>query len=964
MDRLNRRGTRTSTRRLMAGASIVVLAGVLQVGVAFAQQPATAQSTVEEVVVTGSRITISGYQQPTPVTVVNEEKLLRDNHTDLSSVIAQLPAVGAGSSPNTSNGSQSISAGSAGLSLVNLRSLGSDRTLVLFDGKRVVPSTQGGGVDLNLLPSSLVQRIDIVTGGASAAWGSDAVAGVVNVILNKNFEGWAAHLEGATNQEATRRTAKVELSYGTGLFGDRGHLILSGAYLYSPDLVVPQETSWYRSQNLVNNPAFTATNGQPRLIHADYVGLSSATQGGLITGGPLRGTQFVGPNGTPVPFNFGNVSGTLSNGGTFENPVLSGQANNLTVPIESQTLFGHFAYALTDDIRATFELNYGHSFTTNGSASYTRQGNITVRIDNPYLDPSIVARMVAAGVTTFPLGTTNVNNLDARRGDEFVENTGLGNLYDDVERTMFRQVAALEGSFRGWKWDANLQHSKVKRNTHVVVDPIVANYNFAIDAVRVTAANVGASGLAVGSIACRSTLTSPTNGCQPLNLFGFGVASPAAIAYINSGPAESDLTLEQYTGGITVEGQPFSTWAGEVAVAFGAEFRRESALQTADPLSYARAYAAGNFQFFDASDRTYEGFAEASVPLLRDSFIQSLDASAAGRITHYSSSGRVETWKLGLTSQLNDDIRLRGTISSDIRAPSLTELYNPGSTSIQVVTDRFRPGSPTTNIFALNSGNPNLKPERAKTYSAGVVLTPRWLPGLSASLDWYSINIKGAIAGPGFPYILAQCFAGVQIFCPLIIRDANGVITTIATSPVNAASNKTSGLDFQADYRRDAFDGQLTFSLLGNYTHELVIDSLGVVVKQAGSLNRAPPNTGTSGAPKLRATFTAAYKRDRFSGAVQVRGFGPAKLNNVWGPLDVDDNSVPRIAFLDLRASYFVDQDETIQAYVAIDNVLATDPPNIPHGPQAGIPYFYVPTRTDIYDALGRSWRFGVRAKF
>lgn len=658
------------------------------------------------------------------------------------------------------------------------------------------------------------------------------------------------------------------------------------------------------------------------------------------------------------------MSGTLSNGGTFENPVLSGQANNLTVPIESQTLFGHFAYALTDDIRATFELNYGHSFTTNGSASYTRQGNITVRIDNPYLDPSIVARMVAAGVTTFPLGTTNVNNLDARRGDEFVENTGLGNLYDDVERTMFRQVAALEGSFRGWKWDANLQHSKVKRNTHVVVDPIVANYNFAIDAVRVTAANVGASGLAVGSIACRSTLTSPTNGCQPLNLFGFGVASPAAIAYINSGPAESDLTLEQYTGGITVEGQPFSTWAGEVAVAFGAEFRRESALQTADPLSYARAYAAGNFQFFDASDRTYEGFAEASVPLLRDSFIQSLDASAAGRITHYSSSGRVETWKLGLTSQLNDDIRLRGTISSDIRAPSLTELYNPGSTSIQVVTDRFRPGSPTTNIFALNSGNPNLKPERAKTYSAGVVLTPRWLPGLSASLDWYSINIKGAIAGPGFPYILAQCFAGVQIFCPLIIRDANGVITTIATSPVNAASNKTSGLDFQADYRRDAFDGQLTFSLLGNYTHELVIDSLGVVVKQAGSLNRAPPNTGTSGAPKLRATFTAAYKRDRFSGAVQVRGFGPAKLNNVWGPLDVDDNSVPRIAFLDLRASYFVDQDETIQAYVAIDNVLATDPPNIPHGPQAGIPYFYVPTRTDIYDALGRSWRFGVRAKF
>lgn len=913
-------------------------------------------------VVTGSRITISGYQQPTPVTVVNAEMLLRDNHTDLSSVIAQLPAVGAGSSPNTSNGSQSVSAGSAGLALVNLRNLGADRTLVLFDGKRVVPSTQGGGVDLNLLPSSLVQRIDIVTGGASAAWGSDAVAGVVNVILNKKFTGWSAHVEGASNQKGTRQAGKAELSFGTNLFNDRGHLILSGAYLYSPDMITPQETSWYKSQNLVNNPTFTAANGQPRLIHANNVGLSSATQGGLITGGPLRGTQFL-ENGRPAPFNFGNVSGTLSNGGSAVSPVVNGQANSLTVPIKTTTLFGYFAFNVTDDILATVELNYGDSKTTNGSASYTRQGNINIRIDNPFLDPSIVSRMTAAGVTTFPLGTTNVNNLPTDGSAEYIEKEGLGNLYDDVDRTLFRQTAALQGSFRSWKWDAHAQHSRVKRHTHVVVDPVVANYNLAIDAVRVTAANVGTSSLAIGSIACRSTLTSPTNGCQPLNVLGIGVASPAAIAYVNSGPAASDLILEQYTAAASVEGQPFSTWAGPVAVAAGVEYRRESAQQTADPLSYARAYAAGNFQFFDSHDYNYEGFAEANVPLLKDSIVQSLDASLAGRFTHYSSSGSVKTWKLGLTSQLNDHIRLRGTWSADIRAPSLSDLYNPGSTSIQVVSDPFRSNA-TTNIFALNSGNPNLKPERAKTLSGGFVLTPQWIPGLSASLDWYSINIKGAIASPGFPYTLAQCFAGVQIFCPLIIRNGAGVITTIATSPVNAASHKTSGLDLQADYRRDVADGQLGVSLIGNYTHELVFDSLGVVVRQDGSLNRAPPNTGTAGAPKLRATLAVTYRKDRIAGAFQVRGFGSAKLNNIWGPLDVDDNSVPRMAFVDLRGSYYFGDEQSIQAYVALDNVFNTDPPNIPHGPLAGITYFYNPTRTDIYDFMGRSLRVGIRAHF
>lgn len=971
----------TSRSLLLASASLMLP------GVCFAQdiasEPAAATAAAAEedtadasaaadtsdpggdIVVTGSRLSLSGYRQPTPVTVVGSEKLERDNHTDLASVISKLPSAGNMSSPNSSNASQNVSSGTAGLSLVNLRNLGVPRTLVLFDGKRVVSSTQTGGVDLNLLPQSLVQRIDIVTAGASAAWGSDAVAGVVNVILNKSFTGWGGNIEAATNQRGTRQSLKGELTYGTKI-GDRAHLIVSGGYLYSPDHVVPQETGWYKSQNLVNNPVWTPTNGQPRLIHADYVGLSSATQGGLITGGPLRGIQFVGPNGTPVPFDFGNVSGTISNGGTFVNPVLNGQANSLTVPIKNFTGFARLSYDISDKVQAAVELNYGWTHTTSASASYTRQGNLNIQVDNPYLDDGIRQRMIDLGLTSFPLGTTNTNNLNGAAGDDFLEPNGLGNLHNFANRKLFRQLVEFTGELGSWKWEVYGQHSANKRFTKLVVNPVVANYNRAVDAVRVTAANQGSSGLAIGTIVCRSTLTDPGNGCVPLNVLGEGVASPAAIAYVNAGPSESNLTLAQYSTGASIEGEAFSTWAGPVAVAVGAEYRRETVKQTADPLSYARAYAAGNFQFQDFANDVYEGFAEVNVPLVRDGFVETMDFSAAGRYTRYSTSGSVATWKVGLTSQIIPDVRVRATISADIRAPTLLDLFSNGSSSTQVITDVTRPGNPTTNIFALTGGNPNLKPERAKTYTGGVVLTPSFLPGLSASVDYYSIKINGAIVTPLFTYVLSQCAAGDQTFCPFITRDGNGVITTIISSPVNAASVKTSGVDFQLDYRRPVGDGNFTFSLLGNYTHELVRDGLGTVFDYAGSLNFAPPNVvNGEGAPKFRGEASATYATDRYSFTSQLRVIGAGKLNNAYVEgVDVDDNSVPAVAYVDLRASAYLDGDRKVQAYLAVDNVLAKSPPIIPNGPASSPAYFYVPTRSDIYDVLGRSWRVGVRARF
>ncbi len=950
---------------LLASAASLLITGTAQ-----AQSAPAAEAPETDIVVTGTRLQVNGYQQPTPVSIIGVEKLERDNKTDLAAVMADFPAVGPSQSANSGLGTQSLSANTAGLSLINLRNLGIARTLVLFDGIRVAPSAEFGGTDLNLLPSSLIQRIDVVTGGASAAWGSDAVSGVINVILNKKFSGLTVHGEVASDEGGFRQQAKGEVSYGTKI-GDRGHLILSGSYLYSPDRVIPTQMRWWKAQNLVNNPAYTLANNEPQYIHAENVGMVNATQGGLITSGPLRGIQFIG-NGTPVPFNFGQTSGTLGVGGTFANPVYNGQVHNLTTPMKATNLFGHFSYELGAGITFNFELNYGKTISNTNGPSYTRNNNVIINFDNAYLDPSIAAQMANATLAIdrqrFLLSTTNTNNAIVQNGDD-PTNLGVGNWNGDSTRTLFRQVASLDGSFTlggQWKWNIDGQHSVVHRKSFIRGNPITARYDLATDAVRVTAANVGTSGLPVGTIVCRSRLTTPGNGCLPLNVMGIGVADPAAIAWVqgtSDGPGmNTDLYFKQWTASAAIRGEPFSTWAGPVAMAFGTDYRRDSLLQTADPLSYARAYTLSNRQFIKAAQSSVEGFGEIGVPLVKDGFVNSLDINGAYRFTHYSSSGNVSTWKVGGVSQLNDHVRVRATYSRDIRQPSLLELYDPGASQAQVVIDPII-GTPTYNqsvgITTLIAGNPNLKPEKAKTFTAGIVLTPTFLPGLSASVDYYTITIKDALATPNVNQVFNNCVAGNQNFCQLIQRSSNGSLLGLLVGPVNAASTKTAGFDFQLDYRFPAFGGDMNFTAVGNLITRLFTDSLGTV---ANSLNSMAG--GNAGPNKFRSTYTMAYKADRWGAAAQVRLIGAAKLNTQWTARNVDNNDVPAIAYLDLRANYTLDSAKRFNAYIAVDNVLNQDPPIMPNPPTAAFAYFFVPTRTELYDFLGRQFRVGIRAKF
>ena len=941
---------------------------------AAAEAPADASATgVEQVVVSASRISIAGYQAPTPVTVVGSEQIQRDSKTSIGDVIRELPAVGNSSSPTNGGGAGNIVSGITGVDTVNLRNLGITRTLVLFDGQRVVQSNITGGADLSTVPSTLVQRIDVVTGGASAAWGSDAVAGVVNLIINHNFEGLKGSVQFGDSWKDDLRSWKGEASYGQGFDGDRGHFIVSGQYTDSPDVIFSGQRSWYKAQALVNNPAYNGgANGAPQFIHATNVGLSQATIGGLITANPagtggananvLKGIQFVGANGTPAPFNFGNVSGPLSNGGDAEH--YEGMLNDLTVAYHTATLFGYGSYKIAPNIQASLQLNYGKSWSENNSVPAVKLGNQTIQADNAYLDPGIAARMATLGIKSFSFGSINTNNLlptDFNNLTLSKEAQTFGVPVAITQRQLMRGVFTLQGSIGDdWSWNTYYQHGTVRVHLHVLNNVINANYANAVDAVR---------NPATGAIVCRSTLTNPNNGCQPLDVFGVGVASQAAINYVTTKNDFETIVLNEDVAAGSMQGVlPWSLPAGQVAVSFGGEYRKEGGRTTADPGAVAVQYSVGNFNNFAGQYNVEEGFLEVAVPILKDNIVQSLNFDAAGRITSYSTSGLVETYKLGLQSQVNDDVRLRATWSLDIRAPNLSELFNSGVSTLSSAVDPHT--GINTPIFTLAKGNSALTPEIATTVSGGVVLTPHWIDGLTVSADWYSILIKNSIFTANSTVVLAQCNANpASPYCAQLLYNVpgggvsstgTGTLADIVTQPLNAASQTVSGLDFQADYVMPLFNGMMNWHVVGNYTDEQTQNAVGINFDYAGSLSQA---SSVSGTPKFKTTVSSTYAEGPWSGTVQGRVIGSAKLNNAWGPLQVDDNHVPMVAYLDLRGSY--KWDDNLQLYAAIDNVTNVPPPNIPTTQAGGqSAYYFSQIREDIYDAIGRQYRVGVRFNY
>ncbi|HWK34848.1 TonB-dependent receptor domain-containing protein [Sphingomonas sp.] len=894
--------------------------------------PATQATPDRDIVVTGSRITANGFQQPTPVTVVGEAEIARQAPATIASYLNQLPSFGNA----TSAKNPAINVAGGGAEFVNLRNLGATRTLVLLDNRRVVESTTAGGVDTVTLPFGLIKRVEVVTGGASAAWGSDAVAGVVNFVLDRDYQGLGVNVESGVTERGDAGYVKANLTAGHSFAGGKGHIVAEFDYFNQPDGVDLIDRSFFKSRAVVNNPAYTATNGQPRQITVRNVGTSNVSPGGVITSGPLRGIQFLGPSGTPAPYDFGNQSGLVQYGGDYDNTV--GLARSMSTPLNYANFFGHVDYEVVPGITAYVEGFYGRSnYNENGYLYYMRQGNITINADNAYLNPAIRDQLLAAGQTTFSLGKDTVD---------------FGPPTSSNSRDVWRAVAGFDGEIgSSWKWHAYYTHGESTTNLYAYNNTIIANFNNAVDAVRDPAS---------GAIVCRSTLTNPANGCVPLNLFGVGVATPEAIAYTH-GTAFQRMIVKLDVASVDASGTIFSLPAGDVSVAFGGDYIRNEASATQDALALARAFAVQNFQPFYGKRNIKEGFVEAVIPILKDvPLAQKLELNAAGRLTDYSTSGSVKTWKIGISDQVFDDLRVRGTLSRDIRAPTLTDLFSGGTLTQQPVFDSLT--NKTYPQYTNATGNPALNPELADTTTAGVVYSPGFIPGLQLSVDYYRISLKGAIASISAAQELAFCNAGQTQYCQYIHRDANQAILSIDTVPVNVASLVTQGWDFEVDYRRRVGAGQVSLRGLASYVPVFrQVDAVGNVTDLAGQVADLNP-----GQPKLKANAFATYEQGPFSLTLNARYVGPAKLQNNWvSGVDVDDNSVKSFLTFGLTGIVKLDGPGAYTLTVGIDNLFDRDPIDLPVVP-ATVQYSApgLGGRFDLYDPIGRSFRVGVRAKF
>ena len=984
------------TKRLMLGGSTAALVAAMSVQGAQAQD----SNDIEQVVVSASRITIAGYTQPTPVTVVGAAQLEKDAYANITDAVRNLPQV---TSPPASFGVENggASQGSEGENIINLRNLGVIRTLILFDSQRVVAANITGGVDVGVIPSAVISRVDVVTGGASAAWGSDAVAGVVNFVLNKNFTGFKATLEASDTYNNNNRGLLLQGAWGDDIFGGRGHLVLAGDTTIRPDATVETTLNWNRNTYWVSNPNFVAGNGQSQFIIANDVGLTS-NQGGIIQSSPaapgapvnaLRGIEFVGA-GIPQLVNFGNVTlGAISNGGSLTAADSEKPWGLASAPNTVYTAFAFGRYKVTDTIQASIQLNYGY-FTGKDFAQSNFQSALTIKSDNAFIPAAVKATIASTGITSFVLGTIAGNNYNnyASTGNGYFQQTAqdIAPATEINHRQMMRAVFTLEGTLgEDWSWNTYYEHSTVRYWAHILGDAKVANLNNAEDAVIVTTANRGTSNLPLGSIVCRTTLTGAAfqqsggtafadAGCIPLDVFGNGVASANAIRYITGGQGRDFEHMQ--TNQDVIEGSmqgtlPWQLPAGPVALVFGAGYRKEAGVNHATQLGLQAGYAIANFSNYPSSSyNVMEGFAEVDAPILKNGFVDSVDVSMAGRMTSYSTSGLVETWKLGATSQVNDDIKLRTTWSVDIRAPSLTELFNPAS--INTGSQKDPKTGATVSAFTNVTGNAALNPEVARTISGGIVLTPHWIEGFSMSADWYSINITGEIATLAVGTILNQCNpTQASVIYPgqlgnindplctaLKFNGASGAFSEIDLSPLNLASQTTSGLDLQANYTMDFWEGNLAWMAVANLNDENTLTQPGTATSDSA---------GTGGIPKWRGTVSVDYTTGPFSATIQGRWIGRNIITNTANTGNLataqtinlyptDSFELPFVAYLDLRASY--KWNDNIQFYGAVDNATNVPPALFPLTSGAAPPG--VPTNATTYDLLGRQFRLGIRFSY
>jgi iron complex outermembrane receptor protein len=974
---------------LTAATAVSLLAGTVA-----AQDQIQPQGDAEEITVTGSRLRRDGMTTPTPVTALDIGEMRQMAPTLLMDALDQLPQF----RDNALSQSGSIFTSGGGSNSVNLRGIGSNRTLVLLNGRRLVPGQTAGTVDVAILPTALIRRVEVVTGGASAAYGSDAISGVTNFILDTEFEGAKANIQTGMTDRHDHRHYQVEFAAGTAI-GERGHLIGSVDY-YDADGVMGYDGRDWGADGWA---LFTrGVSAVPRRFYAPEGRSRVITPGGLIPSGPLAFTQFV--DGSPVPLGTGSeVIGTAQIGGGGLD--LNQEWAGLRPDDKRHSTFLHYKHDFAEDMTGFVQIMQGvHENTSLPSPTGMAPGwGMTIFRENPYLPASIAQRMDTLGLTSFPFNRV-FEDLAPSRSLEDTTTTFTFGFDGEIGNDLF-----LSAYYQKGRNDELADYSE--NGLLVRTDRLYRALDSIIDP-------------ATGRVACRANLPAfggltPAQEAQvtKLNVLGQQVfadpesnrrcipfdpfatnLSPEAIDYVTGGISH-DQELTQDVFELTLQtdiGENRS--AGAISVGGGVSYRDEQVFQDAfgnagDP---RRLQDFGVFSsFLDPADQipirglpgfvrdrgifvtgnpnsqgpiqgefdVWEVFGESIVPVFGDAD-SGLELHLAARYADYAGSGGVWAGKFGGDWRINPQVRLRGTVSRDTRAGTLSERYDTqgAGANIALGQDPVLPNE--TYIAGLTTGgNPEIRPELADTTTFGVVYQPNWAEDFNLSVDVYSIEIQDAIAQLGTQEILDRCYLqNAQEICALISRNDTGTpfIRQILNVFINIAETKTSGIDIEASYRKDMriFGGEESIALrfFANYLDEVSSQFVGVV-----PLNEA----GELAYPEWLATGSFTYTNGPFRANWQTRYRDATIREMLWTEgVDIEDNSVSGRTYTNLNLSYDLEWGTaTGQAYFYVGNLFDKDPPLVPAavGATTGTAAY---TDNNRFDTLGRTYSLGVQFQF
>jgi len=1025
--------TKVNKLALMCAASAIALTS----GAAYAQQ--SAQNT-EAVTVTGSRIISDITLSPTPITAVSADQLQATTPTDIPDALNKLPVFIGGRTPRTQdNGSKNN-----GGNVLSLRNFGTQRTLVLLDGHRVPASNQDGTVDVDTLPQMLMSRVDVVTGGASAVYGSDAVAGVVNFILDKKFSGFKYNMNAGISKYGDGASEQLGIAWGTDLFGGRGHFEMAARY-FNQDMV-PDDHRPY-GQN--GNTWVLAGNGSAAapFTNVPYGHTFQQSQNGRIVCGSsctLNNYTFKDSGiASPMTHGIPTTTGFLEQGGDGGyNPF-----GTYRQKVQTKELFGRFSYDLTDDINGYVQASWAESGNyANWSPTVVSSSNNRATFffaNNPYLSPATSTTLMTTGNIFAPAPVVDLRNgssppnftgrtttpIFSAAGYQFNKIGGVdarqqGRIYNtlgttrnvDVETGLTGTLST--GFLHNWAWDVYYNHAEDRTTVKNPHNTNNAKFLAAEDAV-IAPAGTKVNGTDIGgTVACwvttQAAFAGLYPGCQPLNLFDPNGPSVASYDYISQ---MTYWTLSQNLdniGGSVHGGLGFGLPAGEITAALSGEARwasftmksnasptdfvdctglrlcqaNSAGIGTATPPS-AGVLALGAPALWtqnvnapvDVSNNVYEFATEVNIPLVKNvPLFQDVSVDIAGRYTNYSTSGEAETWKVGGDWHVDGNIRFRGTMSVDIRAPNLNDLYAPVNISSTGQNDLLTGGNTSTQLNM--HGTPNLVPEVAHTYTAGLVLTPEFIPGFSFSVDWYTTHMSNAISQISYQSLSVQniCLASAPTysnpFCALAVRpisnpadpnykSAVNFPSQVFSAPLNTARQYMEGWDLEIDYAWDMADiadflpGSMTFRHLTTYQP----------VNTTIQLPGAAPTFNI--APKTRMTTFLSY---------QVGDWG-LNLQNQWLSGMNKFTADPRVAannqiYAAPRLSSYNVLDVTIDRkfgflgsdadfYFAVNNIGNTRAPLYPtNSSNPGLFYPIGGNISNYYEDMGRYFTIGLRGNF